>query len=170
MGSIKFYGSICFTILADGKYQAYVVVLTMFAKDLISCFSHGCVEGGGHWIHVCIVIVNDDERSKLPAYHSLEGFQHIGMFQLFEVQLESWVFLAGWFCSGESGRSSSASRGHFQCLLLENFVFWHCSLLIGNTSSLVCNQTAFGVVHLGYARSIFCMLCDDQKCSPTQDR
>ena len=61
-------------------------------------------------------------------------------------------------------------RGHFQCLLLENFVFWYCSLLIGSASSLECNQSGCGVVHLGYARSIFWMLCVDQKCSPTQDR
>ena len=32
-----------------------------------------------------------------------------------------------------------------------------------------CNQSGCGVVHLGYARSIFRMLRDDQKCSPTQD-
>ena len=27
-------------------------VLTMFTKDLTSCFSHCCVEGGDHWIYV----------------------------------------------------------------------------------------------------------------------
>ena len=69
----------------------------------------------------------------------------------------------------EGGRSLSASCGHFQCLLLENLVFWHCSLLIRSASPLACNQSGC-VVHLGYARSIFWMLCDDQKCSPTQDR
>ena len=31
-------------------------------------------------------------RCKLPAYHSLEGFQHIAIFQLFKVKLESCVF------------------------------------------------------------------------------
>ena len=41
--------------------------------------------------------------------------------------------------SGKGRRSSSASRDHFQCLLLENFVFWLCSLLIGRASSLECN-------------------------------
>ena len=146
-----------------------VFFLTMFAKDLTGCFSHCCVEGGDHWIHVCIFIVQDGKRCKLPADHSLEGFQHIGIFQLFEVKLESCVF-ARWFFSGEGGRSSSASHDHFQCLLLKNFVFWHCSLLIGSTSSLECNQSGCGVVHLGYARSIVWMLCYDQKCSPTQDR
>ena len=64
--------------------------------------------------------------------------------------------------SGEGGRSSSASRDHFQCLSLENFVFWQCSLLVGSASSLECNQSGCGVVHLGYAMSIFWMLCDDQ--------
>ena len=69
-------------------------------------------------------------------------------------------------------RSSSASRGHFQCQLQENFVFWHCSLLIGSASSLKCYKSGCGIVHLGYARSIFWMFwfCVDQKCSPTQDR
>ena len=61
------------------------------------------------------------------------------------------------------GRSSLTRRGHFQCLPLENFVFWQCSLLIGSASSLECNQSNCGVVHLGYARSIFWMLCDDKK-------
>ena len=61
------------------------------------------------------------------------------------------------FFSGEGGRSSSASRDHFQCLLLENFVFWQCKLLIGSASLLDCNQSGCGVVHLGYAMSIFWM-------------
>ena len=72
--------------------------------------------------------------------------------------------------SGKGRRSSSASRDHFQCLLLESFVFRHCSHLIRSTSSLECNQSGCGVVHLGYAMSIFWMLCDDQMCSPTQGR
>ena len=64
----------------------------MFAKDLTGCFSHCCVEGGGHQIQVCIVIVHDGERCNLPAYHSMEGFQHIGTSQLFEVKFESCLF------------------------------------------------------------------------------
>ena len=50
---------------------------------------------------------------------------------------QTWVLcvLACWFFSDEGGSSSSASRGHFQCLLLENFVFWHCLVLIGSASS-----------------------------------
>ena len=85
---------------------------------------------------------------------------------------QTWVLwvLACWFFSGEGGRSSSASRGHFQCLLTENFVFWQCSLLIGSASSLEYDQSGCGVVHLDYARSIFWMLCENQKCSTTQDR
>ena len=78
--------------------------------------------------------------------------------------------LACCFFSCEGGRSSSASCGHFKCLLLENFMFWQCSLLIGSPSSLECNQSGCGVVHLGYARSIiFWIFCDDQKYSPIQD-
>ena len=37
-------------------------------------------------------VAHDGERCKPPAYHSLEGFQHVGIFQLFEVKLESCVF------------------------------------------------------------------------------
>ena len=50
---------------------------------------------------------------------------------------------------------SSASCGHFQCLLQEDFVFSHCSFLIGSASSLECNQSGCGVVHLGDARPSF---------------
>ena len=70
----------------------------------------------------------------------------------------------------EGGRSPSAGRDHFQCLLLENFVFWQCSLLIGSASWLERNQSSYGVFHFGYAKSIFWMLCDDQKSLPTQYR
>ena len=71
-------------------------LLTMFAKDLTGCFNHCCVEGGDHWMYVCIFVAHDGERCKPPAYHSLEGFQHVGIFQLSEVKLESCV-LACWF-------------------------------------------------------------------------
>ena len=85
---------------------------------------------------------------------------------------QTWVFcvLTCWFFSDEGGRSSSASHSHFSRLLLENFVFWRCALLIGSASSLERNQSGCGVVLLGNARSIFWMLCYDQKCSPTQGR
>ena len=66
--------------------------------------------------------------------------------------------LACCFFSCEGGRSSSASCGHFKCLLLENFMFLHCSLVIGSTSSLECNQSGCGVIHLGYTRSFLWML------------
>ena len=55
-------------------------------------------EGGDHWIYICIFVAHDDERCKPPAYHSLEGLQHVGIFQLFKVKLESCVFwLADFF-------------------------------------------------------------------------
>ena len=107
-------------------------LLAMFAKDLTGCFSHCCVNGGDHWTHVFIFIVHDGGNT--------------GIFQIFEVKLESCVF---WFAdsfSGEGGRSSSASCSHFQCVFLENFVFWHCSFLIGSASSLGCNQSGCGVI------------------------
>ena len=62
-------------------------LLMMFAKDLTGCFNHCCVEViccGDHWIHVCIFSFHDSERCKLPAYQSLDYFQHIGLFQLFK--------------------------------------------------------------------------------------
>ena len=52
----------------------------MFAKDLTGCFSHCCVEDSDHSIYVCIFVAHDGERRKLPAYHSFEGFQHVGIF------------------------------------------------------------------------------------------
>ena len=58
----------------------------------------------------------------------------------------------------------------FSRLLLENFVFWQCSLLIGSASSLECNQSGCGVVHLGYAMSIFWMLCNDQMCTSSEQQ
>ena len=73
-------------------------LLTMFAKDLTGCFSHCCVEGGDHRIYVCIFVAHDGERCKPPAYHSLEAFQNVWIFQLFEVKLESCVFLLSGFC------------------------------------------------------------------------
>ena len=59
----------------------FFFLLTMFAKGLTDCFSHCCVEGGDHLIYVCIFVAHDGERCKLAAYHSLEGFQHIWIFQ-----------------------------------------------------------------------------------------
>ena len=83
------------------------LLLTMFANDPTGCFSHCCVEGGDHSIHVCIFIVHDGERCKLPEHHSLEGFQHIGIFQLLEIKHEFCVLVCSFF-SDESRRSSSA--------------------------------------------------------------
>ena len=51
-----------------------------------------------HWIYVRIFIAHDGERCKPPAYHISEGFQNVGIFQLFEVKLEACVFwLADFF-------------------------------------------------------------------------
>ena len=101
--------------------------LTGFAKDLTGCFSHCCVEGSDHGIHACIFIIHVGERCKLLAHHSLEGFQNIGIFRLFEVKLESCVFLACWFFSDGGRRSSSTSRGN----VLENG-FWLVYKLLKN--------------------------------------
>ena len=61
----------------------------------------------------CSLLVG--ERCKLPAYHSLEGFQHIGIFQLFEVKLESCVFwLADFF--------QAKAEGHHQQVVITSNV------------------------------------------------
>ena len=134
---------------------------------LTGCFSHCCAESGDHW---CVSSLSMMVRgANFPPIIAWKVSNTLGSLAF---RGQSWLLcvLACWFFSGEGGRSSSTSRGHFQCLLLENFVFWQCSLLIGSASSLECNQSGCGVVHLGYAMSIFWMLCNDQKCSPTQDR
>ena len=46
----------------------------LFAKDLTGCFSHCHVEGSDHCIHVCIFIIHDGERCKLPTYHGFGRF------------------------------------------------------------------------------------------------
>ena len=100
----------------------------MFAKDLTGCFSHCCVEGGDHWVCVCIFVARDDDRCKLPAYHSLEGFQHIGILQLFEVKLESCVFrLADLF-------QAKAEDHHQQVMITSNVCSWKRSVLALFTS------------------------------------
>ena len=117
---------------------------------------------------LCIMV----RGANLPPIIAWKVSNTLGSFSFWRSNLSLVCFglLIFFFFSGEGGGSSSASSDYFQCLLLENFVFWHCSLLIGSASSLEYNQSGSGVVHLGYARSIFWMLCDDQKCSPTQDR
>ena len=99
----------------------FFFLLTMFAKDLIGCFSHCCVEVGDHWTYVCIVVAYDDERRTLTAYDSLEGFRHVGIFQLFEVKLESCVFWLADFFSGEGGGH------HQQVLIISNVCSWKTS-------------------------------------------
>ena len=96
-------------------------LLRMFAKDLTGWFSHCCVEGGDHWIYFCIFVAHDGERCKPPAYHSLEGFQHLGIFQRFEVQLESCVF---WFADFFQAK---AECHHQQIVITFNVCSWKTS-------------------------------------------
>ena len=100
--------------------------------------------------------------ANLPPIIAWKLSNTLGSFSFSRSNLSLVCFGLLIFSSGEGGRSSSASCDHFKCLLPENFVFWQCSLPIGSASSLECNQSDFGVVHLDYARSIFWMLCDDQ--------
>ena len=43
----------------------------MFAKDLTGCLSHCCVEGGDHWIYVCIFVAHggDEQRRYRIVYN-----------------------------------------------------------------------------------------------------
>ena len=61
--------------------------------------------------------------ANFPPITAWKVFNALGSFQLFEVELKSFVFWLTDAFSDEGGRSSPASRGHFQCLPLENFVF-----------------------------------------------
>ena len=80
-----------------------------------------CAEGGDHWIQVCVFIVHDGERCKFPTYHSLVGFEHIGIFQLFEFKLESCVFwLADFFQAKVEGH-------HQQVVVTSNVCPWKTS-------------------------------------------
>ena len=100
-------------------------LLTMLASG---CFSHCCVEGGDHSVHVCIFIVHDGEKCKLLVYHSLEGFQHIGIFQLFKVKLESCVF-----CRADSFQAKVEGH-HQQAMVTSNVCSWK-SLCSGKVCS-----------------------------------
>ena len=100
----------------------------MFAKDLIGCFSHCCVKDGDHQIHVCIFIIYDRERCKLPAYYSLEGFQHIWIFQLFKVRLDSLVF---WLADSYQTKL----EGHHQQVMITSSVCSWKTLCSGNVHS-----------------------------------
>ena len=54
--------------------------LTMFAKDLTGCLSHCCVEGGGHWLYVCIFVAHDGERCKPPPIIAWKLSNTLGSF------------------------------------------------------------------------------------------
>ena len=103
--------------------------------------------------------------------HCCEGFQHIRIFQPFEVKLESSVFwlVGSWFffrrrrkvIASNSRSLPMSAPGKLPVPALSTPNWKHF---------LECNQSGCGVVHLGYGRCIFSMLCDDQKCLPTQDK
>ena len=83
---------------------------------------------------------------KLPC-HSLEGFQHIWIFQLFNVRLESCVFLVCWFFL-------TKVEGHQQVVVTSSVWSWKICVQAMFTpdrksmSSLECNQSGCGVVQV----------------------
>ena len=79
-------------------------------------------------LYLCFV-AHDGERCKPPAYHGLEGFQHVEIFQLFEVKLESCVFwLADFF--------QAKAEGHHQQVVITSKVCSLKTLCSGNVHSL----------------------------------
>ena len=67
------------------------------------------------------LIIHDGERCKLPAHHSLEGFHHIRIFQLFEVRLESCVF---WLADSSQAK---VEGHHQQVVVTSNVCSWKTS-------------------------------------------
>ena len=129
----------------------------MFAEDLTSCFSHSSVEGGDHWIYVYIVVAHDGKRCKPPTYYSLEGFQHVGIFQLFEVKLESCVFwLANFFQAKAEGR-------HQQVVITSIVCSWKasCSGNVHSWSEVLPHQN---VINLFVVLSIWAIPCPSSGC------
>ena len=132
-------------------------------------------------IHVCMFIIHDGERRKpstaWKVSHKLESSAFRGQTWVFRV-LDCWLLfvLCLFVCLFVFFFSQTTVEGHYQQVVAisnvcswNTFVFWQCSLLIGRASSLNCDQSVCGVVYFGYARSIFWLLCDDQKCSSRQN-
>ena len=124
-GSIFFFLS---SLLLSRRSRISAVTQVLFfwrclPRISLGCFRYCCVEGGDHWICVCNFIVNDGERCKFSAYNSLEDFQHNEIFRLFEVQLESCVFLrANLFQTNAEGH-------HQQVVVISKVCFWELRVL-----------------------------------------
>ena len=103
--------------------------------------------------------------------HCFEGFQHIRIFQPFEVKLESSVFwlVGSWFFFRRR-RKVIASNSRSLPMSAPGKLPVPALFTPKWKRFLECNQSVCGVVHLGYGRCSFSMFCDDQKCLPTQDK
>ena len=75
-----------------------------------------------------IFVAHDGERCKLSAYHSLEGFQHVGIVQLFEVKFEPCVF---WFADFFQAKA----KGHHQQVVFTSNVCSRKTLCSGTVHS-----------------------------------
>ena len=67
-------------------------LLTMIAKDLTGCFNQCRVDGGDHWIQVCVFIVHDGERCKLPTCNSWKVSNTLGSFSFLRSNLSLVCF------------------------------------------------------------------------------
>ena len=106
-------------------------------KLLSICFDLCVVTTGVvcHQLGLLGKVSHDGERCIIPAYHSLEGFQHIGIFQLFVVKLEACVFwLADFFQAKVEGH-------HQQVVITSNVCSWKTCVLAMLTPDWKCYLT-----------------------------
>ena len=87
------------------QFPPFVAHIKNVCSDRCFCLSSDDVCQGSHWLfqsllcwrwwslNLCLYLrYSWWWEVQFAAYHSLEGFQHVGIFQLFEVKLESCVF------------------------------------------------------------------------------
>ena len=158
--SFTFKSFFC-SLLLSNRSRISAVTQVFFSwrclqKDLTRCFSHCCVEGSDCWTHVCIFITHDGERCKpiiaWKVSNTLGSFSIsrsnlsqvcFGLLILFRRRWKIIISKSGSLPMSASGkllvlaRSSSASHGHFLCLLLENLMFWQCSQLTSTALNLI---------------------------------
>ena len=115
------------------------------------------VEGGYHWFHACIFIIDAGERCKLPDYHSLESFQHIGISQLFEVKFESCVF---WLADSFQAKV----KGHHQQVVVTSSVCSWKTSCSGNVHSWSEALPHWNIINLAVVLSIWAMLSPSPGC------
>ena len=132
-------------------------LLTMFAKNLTGCFSHCCVEGGDRCIYVSslLMMVRGANFPPIIAWKVSNTLRSVSFSRLnlslvcFGLQIllrRRWKII---ICKSWSLPMSAPGKLRVLAMFTPDRI----------SSSLECNQSGCGVVHLGYARSISWMLC-----------